>query len=113
MKRALTISATLAFCATGGAMAGADEDADNFMQIHKIEIAFHEAGSTKNLDLMMSLFTDDANDHSWRKDLRREGTDQNLLAGSRDISTAEPVGSLYPCVPHKVRRARQSGSLLF
>ncbi len=59
MKRALTISAMLAFCATG-AMAGADEDADNFMQIHKIEIAFHEAGSTKNLDLMMSLFTDDA-----------------------------------------------------
>jgi hypothetical protein len=50
----------LAFCATGGAVAGAGEDADNFMQIHKIEIAFHEAGSTKNLDLMMSLFTDDA-----------------------------------------------------
>src|SRR5271168_1277133 len=59
MKRALTISAMLAFCATG-TMASADEDADNFMQIHKIEIAFHEAGSTKNLDLMMSLFTDDA-----------------------------------------------------
>jgi hypothetical protein len=60
MKRALTISAMLAFCAIGGAVAGASEDADNFMQIHKIEIAFHEAGSTKNLDLMMSLFTDDA-----------------------------------------------------
>ena len=60
MKRALIISAMLAFCATGGAVAGAGEDANNFMQIHKIEIAFHEAGSTKNLDLMMSLFTDDA-----------------------------------------------------
>jgi hypothetical protein len=60
MKRALIISAILAFCATGGAMAGTDENADDFMQIHKIEIAFHEAGSTKNLDLMLSLFTDDA-----------------------------------------------------
>lgn len=47
MKRALTISAMLVLCATG-AEAGPDEDADNFMQIHKIEIAFHEAGSTKN-----------------------------------------------------------------
>lgn len=60
MKRALIISAMVAFCAAGGAVAREDEDADNFMQIHKIEIAFHEAGSTKNLDLMMSLFTDDA-----------------------------------------------------
>jgi ketosteroid isomerase-like protein len=60
MKSALIISAILAFCATGVAKAGADENADDFMQIHKIEIAFHEAGSTKNLDLMMSLFTDDA-----------------------------------------------------
>ena len=60
MKRALMISAMLAFCATGWAMAGTDENADDFMQIHKIEIAFHEAGSTKNLDLMLSLFTDDA-----------------------------------------------------
>jgi hypothetical protein len=30
------------------------------MQIHKIEITFHEAGTTKNLDLMLSLFADDA-----------------------------------------------------
>ena len=60
MKSALIISAMLAFCATGAATAGADENADDFMQIHKIEIVFHEAGSTKNLDLMMSLFKDDA-----------------------------------------------------
>jgi hypothetical protein len=30
------------------------------MGIHKIEIIFHEAGTTKNLDLMLSLFADDA-----------------------------------------------------
>ena len=37
-----------------------EENADDFMQLHKVEIAFHEAGSTKNLELMLSLFADDA-----------------------------------------------------
>jgi len=60
MKRALMISAMLAFCLTGGAMAATEENADDFMQIHQIEILFHQAGTTKNLDLMLSLFTDDA-----------------------------------------------------
>ena len=30
------------------------------MQMHNIEIAFHHAATTKDLDLMMSLFADDA-----------------------------------------------------
>jgi hypothetical protein len=62
MKRALMISAALALCLTGRAVAGTgnEEKADDFMQMHKIEITFHEAGSTKNLDLMLSLFADDA-----------------------------------------------------
>jgi hypothetical protein len=60
MKRALMISAMFAFCLTGRAMAVTEENADDFMQIHQIEIAFHQAGTTKNLDLMLSLFTDDA-----------------------------------------------------
>jgi hypothetical protein len=40
--------------------AGTEENADEFMELHKVEIAFHEAGSTKNLDEMLSLFADDA-----------------------------------------------------
>lgn len=60
MKRALMISAMLVFCLTGRGMAVAEENADDFMQIHQIEIVFHQAGTTKNLDLMLSLFTDDA-----------------------------------------------------
>jgi ketosteroid isomerase-like protein len=40
--------------------AGIEEKSDDFMQLHEVEIAFHEAGSTKNLDLMLSLFADDA-----------------------------------------------------
>jgi SnoaL-like domain len=60
MKRALMISAMLAFCLTGGAIAATEENADDFMQIHQIEILFHQAGTTKSLDLMLSLFTDDA-----------------------------------------------------
>jgi ketosteroid isomerase-like protein len=40
--------------------ASAEESAEDFMGIHKIEIIFHEAGTTKNLDQMLSLFADDA-----------------------------------------------------
>jgi hypothetical protein len=60
MKYVLMNSAFLALCLTGVATAGTEEDADDFMQIHKIEIVFHQAGTTKNLDLMMALFADDA-----------------------------------------------------
>lgn len=40
--------------------AGDEDNPEDFMQFHKIEIAFHEAGSTKDLSLMLSLFADDA-----------------------------------------------------
>ena len=60
MIRVLIMSAALAVCVAGPALAGMEENADDFMQIHKIEILFHEAGTTKNLDLMLSLFADDA-----------------------------------------------------
>ena len=43
MKRALMISAMVAFCVTGAAIADTEENADDFMQIHKIEIVFHHA----------------------------------------------------------------------
>ncbi len=60
MKKSLLTAAMLAFCLAGGATAATEGNPDDFMQIHRIEIVFHEAGTTKNLDLMMSLFTDDA-----------------------------------------------------
>jgi hypothetical protein len=32
----------------------------DFMELHQVEIIFHTAGSTKNLEQMLSLFADDA-----------------------------------------------------
>lgn len=60
MKRAVMIPALLALCLASRAMADIEENPEDFMQLHKIEITFHEAGTTKNLDLMLSLFADDA-----------------------------------------------------
>jgi len=60
MKCILNIGAILAIFFTAVAIAGTEEDADDFMQIHRIESVLHQAGTTKNLDLMMSLFADDA-----------------------------------------------------
>lgn len=60
MKRALMISAMFTFCLAGVAISATEENPEDFMQMHQIEIAFHQAGTTKDLDLMLSLFTDDA-----------------------------------------------------
>jgi SnoaL-like domain len=48
------------FLLVGVSAVASEENAADFMNIHKIEIRFHEAGTTKNLDLMLSLFADDA-----------------------------------------------------
>jgi hypothetical protein len=60
MQRTLMLAAIAAVCMTGTALADTEENAEDFMGIHKIEIEFHRAGTTKNLDLMLSLFADDA-----------------------------------------------------
>ena len=61
MRRSfLVLAATVGLSMTMIAGATTEENAQDFMQLHKVEIAFHEAGTTKNLDLMLSLFADDA-----------------------------------------------------
>jgi hypothetical protein len=52
--------AVVYFALAGGSQAATQENTEDFMGIHNIEIMFHEAGTTKNLDLMLSLFADDA-----------------------------------------------------
>ena len=56
----LLLPATIALSFGFASQAATEENAEDFMGIHKIEIIFHEAGTTKNLDLMLSLFADDA-----------------------------------------------------
>ena len=58
--RALILSCLLAFGIVRVAIADTEENAEEFMAMHNIEITFHEAGTTKNLPLMLSLFSDDA-----------------------------------------------------
>ena len=61
MRRSLVALAAAAGLSIGlAAGAGTEENAEDFMALHKVEIAFHEAGTTKNLDQMLSLFADDA-----------------------------------------------------
>ena len=57
---ALMLAAAVALAPVANSRAGTEENAEDFMAFHKLEIAFHEAGSTKNLELMLSLFADDA-----------------------------------------------------
>jgi hypothetical protein len=74
---------------------------EDFMQIHMIEITFHEAGTTKNLDLMLSLFADDAAITAAGKTY--SGKDQiTLLASGWAVSAAKPVGRLYSGLPYQV-----------
>jgi len=59
VRLALTAIAALSL-ATMSQAASEEDNPNDFMNIHRIEITFHEAGTTKNLDLMLSLFADDA-----------------------------------------------------
>jgi hypothetical protein len=56
----LSLMVVAAMSVSLASFAGDEENAEDFMQFHKIEIAFHAAGSTKDLPLMLSLFADDA-----------------------------------------------------
>ena len=56
----LTKLFAILFCFAMGAAKAADADSKNFMQLHEIEITFHQAASTKDIDKMMSLFADEA-----------------------------------------------------
>ncbi len=58
--RALALSCLMAFGIARVAIAGTEENAEDFMAMHEIEIAFHDAGTTKNLNQMLSLFSNDA-----------------------------------------------------
>jgi hypothetical protein len=60
MKRYVSALGAVAIC-TGLAMAASEESSPvDFKDLHQVEIVFHTAASTKNIDLMMSLFADDA-----------------------------------------------------
>ena len=56
----LALAAAVSVAVAATVHAATEENAQDFMDIHKIEIVFHEAGTTKNLALMLSLFADDA-----------------------------------------------------
>ena len=56
----LGLAALAALSMAAISQAATEENAEDFMQLYQVEIAFHEAGTTKNLDLMLSLFADDA-----------------------------------------------------
>ena len=61
MKRYFSALGAVALC-TSLAMAATEEsNPADFMELHQVEIIFHTAASTKDLDMMMSLFADDAN----------------------------------------------------
>jgi hypothetical protein len=59
-RLALAATAAVSIVVVPTLHATTEENPKDFMDFHKIEITFHEAGTTKNLDLMLSLFADDA-----------------------------------------------------
>jgi hypothetical protein len=59
-RSCLILAAAIALSVGFASQAEAEENAEDFMGIHKVEMIFHEAGTTKNLDQMLSLFADDA-----------------------------------------------------
>ena len=55
----LVLATVVALSLIARSRAGTEENADDVMLLHQVEIALDEAGNTKNLDLMLSLFADE------------------------------------------------------
>ena len=109
MNRALTIPAMFALCLAGGAMAGTniEQNPEDFMQIHMIEITFHEAGTTKNLDLMLSLFADDATITAGGKTYSGKDQIRRYWQAAGPFPASKPMGRLYPGISDQVQRTRR------
>ena len=60
MRKSLVVLGALAALSLSGISWAGEENPEDFMQMHQVEIVFHEAGSTGNLALMLSLFANDA-----------------------------------------------------
>jgi SnoaL-like protein len=60
MKRYVCALGAVALCTSLATAASEESNPIDFMELHQVEIVFHAAASTKNLDMMMSLFVDDA-----------------------------------------------------
>ena len=96
MKRYLSALAAVALC-TNLAMAAPEESNPvEFMELHQVEIIFHSAASTKNLDLMMSLFTDDASLSVGGKTYSGKNQVRNYFAMVRRRNEPSSDSSLEP-----------------
>jgi hypothetical protein len=60
MKRYICSLGAVALCSNLAMAASEESNPVDFMELHQVEIVFHAAGSTKNLEQMLSLFADDA-----------------------------------------------------
>ncbi len=98
-----SISQPVAAVCTNLAMAASEEaNPVDFMDLHQVEIIFHTAASTKNLDLMMSLFADDAKlsvgDKTW------SGKDQVRNYFSTVAGSFQPQNQWVAYTPaHRIR----------
>src|SRR6516165_6123654 len=108
---ALAATAGLSIALTAGA--GTEENAEDFMALHKVEIAFHEAGTTKNLDQMLSLFADDAVLIAGGKTYTGKDQIKGFWQAAGTFQPQKPMGGLYPGLPHPLRCGRRSRASLF
>src|ERR1700751_2292492 len=109
----LVLAATVGLSMTMIAGATTEENAQDFMQLHKVEIAFHEAGTTKNLDLMLSLFADDAVLTAGGKTYTGKDQIRRFWQGAGTLPAANPLGCLHAGFPHSLQCRRRSRAPLF
>lgn len=60
MKQYVSALGAVALCTSLAMAASEESNPVDFMELHQVEIIFHTAASAKDLDMMMSLFADDA-----------------------------------------------------
>jgi ketosteroid isomerase-like protein len=110
-----SLAAMAAICVAFAVPAvGNEENPVDFMNLHQVEIIFHQAASTKNLDLMMSLFADDATLSVGGKTYSGKDQVRTYFATVAGIVPAtKPMDGVYAGAADPSQGERRSGESVF
>ena len=112
MGRTLTISLMLVFWTSGFTLAAtSQENAENYMLMHNIESTWHQAATTKNVDLIMSLFADNAVFTSHGKTYTGKDELREFWENS-DGFQPQANCRLHAALPSQIRSQRRQGAAL-
>jgi len=114
MVGVLLVASLLSACGSAGSKASASttQEADKY-EISQLQVRWHEANSTKNLDEAMNLFADDAVFTVGGRTSRGKDEIRRFLATAAPFNPENHWTSLHPAFKVRITVAKDRGTLHF